>query len=171
MRMQEKGVPTVEEYLEEKLRTGEVLGFDGNCVSAKQGEKLEQICRKKQAEIRCERDLPDIAWPDRPALPCGKVWELSEEYAGESCQDKLREVRSVLEKEGVDCLFLSGLDDIMWLFNLRGGDIECNPVQGSYIDMIIQKLENGEQVERSYVVEENIFTKDNVGRFLEDRTY
>ncbi len=50
-------------------------------------------------------------------------------------------------------------------------DIECNPVQGSYIDMIIQKLENGEQVERSYVVEENIFTKDNVGRFLEDRTY
>ena len=132
MRMQEKGVPTVEEYLEEKLRTGEVLGFDGNCVSAKQGEKLEQICRKKQAEIRCERDLPDIAWPDRPALPCGKVWELSEEYAGESCQDKLREVRSVLEKEGVDCLFLSGLDDIMWLFNLRGGDIECNPVALSY---------------------------------------
>ena len=50
-------------------------------------------------------------------------------------------------------------------------DIECNPVQGSYIDMIIQKLENGEQVERSYVVEENIFTKDNVGRFLEDTTY
>ena len=37
--------------------------------------------------------------------------------------------------------------------------------------MIIQKMENGEQVERSYVVEENIFTKDNVGRFLEDRTY
>lgn len=132
MRMQEKGVPTVEEYLEEKLQTGEVLGFDGNCVSARQGEKLEQICRKKRAGIRCERDLSDIAWPDRPALPCEEVWELSEEYAGESCQDKLREVRSVLEKEGVDCLFLSGLDDIMWLFNLRGGDIECNPVALSY---------------------------------------
>lgn len=50
-------------------------------------------------------------------------------------------------------------------------DIECNPVQGAYIDEIIQKLENGEQVEKSYVVEENIFTKDNVAEFLDDRTY
>lgn len=50
-------------------------------------------------------------------------------------------------------------------------DIECNPVQGAYIDDIIQKLENGEQVEKSYVVEENIFTKDNVAEFLDDRTY
>ena len=50
-------------------------------------------------------------------------------------------------------------------------DIECNPVQGAYIDKIIRKLENGEPVEKSYVVEENVFTKENVGEFLEDRTY
>lgn len=50
-------------------------------------------------------------------------------------------------------------------------DIECNPVQGAYIDDIIRKLENGEPVEKSYVVEENIFTKDNVAEFLNDRTY
>lgn len=50
-------------------------------------------------------------------------------------------------------------------------DIECNPVQGVYIDEIIGKLENGELVEKSYVVEENIFTKDNVAEFLDGRTY
>lgn len=50
-------------------------------------------------------------------------------------------------------------------------DIECNPVQGEYIDEIIQKLENGEPVEKSYIVEENIFTKDNVKDFLDSRTY
>lgn len=50
-------------------------------------------------------------------------------------------------------------------------DIECNPVQGDYIDVIIQKLENGEPVEKSYVVEENVFTKDNVAEFLDNRTY
>ena len=132
MRMQEKGVPTIEEYLEEKLQAGKVLGFDGNCVSAKQGETLEKVCRKKGAEIFCEKDLSDTAWPDRPALPSEPVWKLPEDYAGESCGDKLREVRRVLEKEGVDCLFLSSLDDIMWLFNLRGGDVECNPVALSY---------------------------------------
>ena len=50
-------------------------------------------------------------------------------------------------------------------------DIECNPVQGGYIDEIIQKLENGEPVEKSYIVEENIFTKDNVKEALDSRTY
>ena len=50
-------------------------------------------------------------------------------------------------------------------------DIECNPVQGAYIDMIIRKLEKGEPIEKSYVVEENVFTKDNVAEFLDGRTY
>ncbi len=50
-------------------------------------------------------------------------------------------------------------------------DIECNPVQGEYIDKIIRKLENGEAVEKSYVVKENVFIKENVAEFLDDRTY
>lgn len=132
MRMEEKGVPKIEEYLREKLQKGDVLGFDGNCVSAGQGEKLEKVCREQDAAIAYKKDLADIAWVNRPALPAGPVWELSEEYAGESCGDKLEEVRRVLEKEGADCLFLSSLDDIMWLFNLRGADVDCNPVALSY---------------------------------------
>lgn len=132
MRMQEKDVPTIEEYLEKNLQAGEVLGFDGNCVSAGQGEKLEKVCRDKGASIYYEKDLCDTAWRERPALPAEPVWELPGEYAGETCGDKLRAVRRVLEKEGMDCLFLSSLDDIMWLFNLRGGDIACSPVALSY---------------------------------------
>lgn len=132
MRMQEKGVPTIEKYLQEKLQNGETLGFDGNCVSAEQGEKLEKACREKGAQIRWDQDLADIAWEGRPSLPCEPIWELSEEYAGETCGDKLEEVRCVMEKEGADYLFLSALDDIMWLFNLRGGDIACNPVALAY---------------------------------------
>lgn len=50
-------------------------------------------------------------------------------------------------------------------------DVECNPMQGEYIDEIIRKLENGEPVEKSYVVEEEVYTKENAGDFLEDRTY
>lgn len=132
MRMEEKGVPRIEDYLREKLQKGDVLGFDGNCVSAEQGEKLERACEEKGASLSFERDLADIAWEGRPALPANPVWELSEEYAGESCGEKLKEVRCVLEKEGADYLFLSSLDDIMWLFNLRGSDIACNPVALSY---------------------------------------
>lgn len=50
-------------------------------------------------------------------------------------------------------------------------DVECNPVQGAYVDEIIQKLENGETVEKYYVVEEVVFTKENATAFLEDRKY
>lgn len=132
MRMQEKGVPTIEEFMEEHLQAGEVLGFDGNCVSAAQGEKLEKVCEKKGASLFYEKDLADLAWADRPAMPANPVWEISEEYTGESCGAKLEEVRCVLEKEKIDYLFLSSLDDIMWLFNLRGSDIACNPVALSY---------------------------------------
>lgn len=132
MRMQEKDVPTIEEYVKEHLRAGEVLGFDGNCVSAKQGQELEEICKKKGATIFCEEDLADDAWEGRPAMPADPVWELPEEYAGESCGEKLAKVREALEKEGTDYLFLNSLDDIMWLFNLRGSDIACNPVALSY---------------------------------------
>ena len=132
MRMEEKGVPKIEEYVKERLQDGEVFGFDGNCVSAEQGEKLEKACREKGAAIFYEKDLADLAWENRPAMPANPVWELSQEYAGASCGDKLKEVRCVLEKEGVDYLFLSSLDDIMWLFNLRGSDVACNPVALSY---------------------------------------
>ena len=132
MRMEEKGVPKIEEYLSGKLQKGDVLGFDGNCVSAEQGAKLEGVCEEKGAEISYEKDIADIVWKDRPPLPANPVWELAVEYAGESCGDKLEEVRLVLEKEGVDYLFLSSLDDIMWLFNLRGADVACNPVALAY---------------------------------------
>lgn len=132
MRMEEKGVPGIEQYLQEALQKGETLGFDGDCVSAEQGEKLERICAEKGAAVSFERDLADTVWENRPARPANPVWELSEEYAGESCGDKLKEVRCILEKEGMDYLFLSSLDDIMWLFNLRGADIACNPVALSY---------------------------------------
>lgn len=132
MRMDEKGVPKIEEYLREKIQEGEVLGFDGNCVSAKQGEKLEKLCKEKGAGICYEKDLADIVWKERPALPANPIWELSEEYAGTSCADKLSEVRKAMEKEKADYLFLSSLDDIMWLFHLRGGDVACNPVALSY---------------------------------------
>ncbi len=69
MRMQEKGVPDPEEYLGDVLKAGDVLGFDGNCVSAKLGKKLDKVCRGKKARISYDKDLGDIAWEERPFPP------------------------------------------------------------------------------------------------------
>ena len=132
MRMQEKDVPTIEKYLQEKLQNEETLGFDGNCVSAGQGEKLEKICLEKGVAISYEKDIAGMLWKERPELPAEPIWELKEEYAGLSCTEKLNQVRQEMEKEKTDYLFLSSLDDIMWFFNLRGGDVKHNPVALSY---------------------------------------
>ena len=131
-RMQEKDVPTIEALLCEKMQSGQTLGFDGRVVSASEGRNLEKKLAEKQVSIAYAQDLAEEIWTDRPAFPAGKVTVLSEEIAGESVADKLARTREKLAAEGADALMLPKLDDLMWLLNIRGCDVECNPVAMSY---------------------------------------
>ncbi|MBE5893814.1 MAG: aminopeptidase P family protein [Lachnospiraceae bacterium] len=131
-RMQEKDVPTIEELLCEKMQAGQTLGFDGRVVSASEGRNLEKKLAEKQVNIAYAQDLAETIWTDRPAFPAGKVTVLSEEIAGESVSDKLARTREKMAAEGADALMLPKLDDLMWLLNIRGCDVECNPVAMSY---------------------------------------
>ncbi len=128
MKMNEPGVPKLVEYLREHMQAGETLGFDGRCVSASRllefQEKLPDI------RYKMDEDLVDMLWEDRPEMPAEPLFFIAEHVAGASVTEKLNKVR---EKLGdCDSLFLSKLDDIMWLFNIRGGDVACNPVALSY---------------------------------------
>lgn len=67
-----------------------------------------------------------------PGCQATRSMVLEEAICGRTAGEKMAEVRSVMEKEGTDAFLLSKLDDIMWLFNIRGGDVECNPVALSY---------------------------------------
>ena len=131
-KMLEEGVPTIEEFLKEQMKQGQTLGFDGRVLPMSTGRKYEKILKEKQITIAYQEDLADSLWKERPAFPAGKVWALTEELAGECVTSKLGRVREELTKAGADALFLSKLDDIMWLFNIRGCDVECNPVAMSY---------------------------------------
>ena len=86
----------------------------------------------KEVSFLFEKDLAETIWTDRPAFPAGRVWMLDEALAGKSVEEKLGETLEKVEKEGADSLFLTKLDDLMWLFNIRGCDVECNPVAMSY---------------------------------------
>lgn len=134
-KMGEPEVPTVHEFLEKKLTDGMKLGFDGRTVSAKEFETFEKELGKKGVSLVCDVDLVGEVWTDRPALSCEPVHELGVEWAGRSRADKCREIRSEMEKKGADLFVLTSLDDIAWLLNIRGGDIECNPVVLSYLAM------------------------------------
>ena len=134
MKIGEEGVPKIGEFLEKKLEKGQVLGFDGRCVTAKKGQQYEKIAQKKGAAVKVEGplDLVGEIWTDRPALSCTKVWELSTKYTGLSRADKIQKMRAEMEDKKCSLHLITSLDDIAWLMNLRADDVACNPVFMAY---------------------------------------
>ena len=132
MRIGEKGVPKLTEYVEQELKEGGTIGFDGRVVTSSDGMKYEAIAEKKGGRVIWNLDLADDIWEDRPALPTTEVWSLEEAYSGEPTEKKLARLREKMEQEKADAHILTTLDDIAWLFNLRAGDVECCPVLLSY---------------------------------------
>ncbi|MCI8518280.1 MAG: aminopeptidase P family protein [Hungatella sp.] len=131
-KMDEEGVPTIEEYLEEVLPEGGVLGFDGRVVNSGMGKDLEERLEAKKITFAYEEDLIGDIWPDRPALPQAPVWILEEKYTGKSAAQKITELREAMKKERATVHVLTTLDDLVWLLNIRGNDVPHNPVVLSY---------------------------------------
>ena len=132
MKMFEPGVPTIEEYLEAELKSGQTLSFDGRVVSVGEGDAYASIAKKNGAKIDYQEDLIDVIWTDRPPLSDKPVWFLEEKYSGESSKSKLSRIRKEMEDAGCDTHIVSTLDDICWTLNIRGNDIDFFPLVLSY---------------------------------------
>lgn len=138
MKAGEDGVPTIEQFVAERLGEGDVLGFDGRSMTAGKGDRFERILKKNGAGVMVSKngsplDLAGEIWKDRPALSCEKVWSLDIGYSGKTRTDKLKELRASMEEKKCGYHILTSIDDIAWLLNLRGSDIACNPVFLSYL--------------------------------------
>jgi Xaa-Pro aminopeptidase len=131
-KMGEEGVPSIEEFLQENLPQDGILGFDGRVLNASLGLKLKEKLVVKNVTIKYDKDLVDSIWTDRPSLPGEPAFLLEEIYSGKSTADKLQEVRKEIKKLGASVHIITTLDDIAWLFNIRGNDIAYNPVILSY---------------------------------------
>ena len=131
-KMGQEGVPTIEEYLKEKMPQEGVLGFDGRVMNTSMGEELEALLSEKEVAITCKEDLIDQIWTERPEISKKPVWILDERFAGKSAKDKIRELREDMKRERASVHILTTLDDIAWLLNIRGNDIACNPMVLSY---------------------------------------
>lgn len=132
MKMFEPGVPTIEEYLEAELKSGQTLSFDGRVVSVGEGDAYASIAKKNGAKIDYQEDLIDAIWIDRPPLSEKPAWFLEEKYSGESSKSKLSRIRKEMEDAGCDTHIVSTLDDICWTLNIRGNDIAFFPLVLSY---------------------------------------
>lgn len=164
-KMGEEGVPTIEEYLLEKLPKNSTLGFDGRVMSVKEGQSLANKLAFKGINIEYKYDLVNDIWEDRCSLPTEKAFLLGTEYSGESFSDKLSRIRAVMKAKKATTHILASLDDIAWLFNIRGRDVKSNPVVLSYavisidsVYLFIDKNKIGEDI-RSELSKENVQIK------------
>ncbi len=132
-KMGEEGVPTVEKYLEQTMKPGGVLGFDGRVVNDLMGEELQDSLSSKDICIAFYEDLVGEIWEDRPQLPKEPVWILEDKYAGKPASVKIAELREAMEENRATAHILTSLDDIIWLLNIRGNDVPCTPVVLSYL--------------------------------------
>lgn len=128
-------VPTWQEWTAEQSEGGKVVGVDPTLVTAPEARKLGEKIKKKGGKelMPVSANLVDQVWgSERPPRTSEKVMALGLEYAGKKFQEKIEDLRKELEKKKSAGIVVSMLDEIAWLFNLRGKDIDYNPVFFSY---------------------------------------
>ncbi len=133
MRMGQPGVPALEEYLNDMLTEGSVVGFDGRTLSQRFVHKMAQKTAAKKISFAGGEDLVDMVWIGRPPMSAKPVWEISTDYTGRSREEKLCGVQEQMRAQGADILLLTALDEIAWLLNLRGDDVAYTPVFMAYL--------------------------------------
>lgn len=140
MKEGEKGVPTISQYLEQSLKEGGTLGFDGKVVMADDADEYEAVLKKKNGKIIWENDLAQEIWMERPLLVHHPVFVLEECYSGESTASKIEKVRSAMKEKEASMHILTTLDDIAWLFNIRGNDVESCPVVFAFCVITMEQV-------------------------------
>ena len=136
----EEGVPTIIEYLIENVPKNATIGFDGKVMSVKEGQNIYSKLKFKNINTEYNFDLVNEIWNDRVSLPKEKAFLLGVEYSGESFSDKLKRIRQSMKSKNATTHILASLDDIAWLFNIRGRDVKSNPVVLSYAVIALDNI-------------------------------
>ncbi len=129
-KMGEPNVPSVNEFLRSELKNGEKLGMDGKVIALKTYEAMQT--ELSGIRLVTDVDLIDAIWTDRPAPVLSTAFIQDEKYAGKSAKEKVSEVRKALRTKKCDSTVIGAVEDICYLFNIRGNDIKCNPVVTAY---------------------------------------
>ena len=124
----DRSYPNYLKYIADNFPKGAVIACDGKVFSYEQIVNIKKTLNKKDIDLRTDLDLISKLWTDRPPLPQNKVFELDVKYAGKSRKEKFEEVRKIMEENNSSQYLISALDSLAWILNLRGSDIDYNPV-------------------------------------------
>lgn len=128
-------VPEWQDWMIQNLPKGARIGLNGRLFSIEQFSAIEKTLTQANLQlIDVQQDLVDLVWgKERPSLPSAPLRIHPDSFAGETVGQKLTRLRQAFTKEKVQGLLVSALDEIAWLLNLRGSDVEFNPVFYAYV--------------------------------------
>jgi Xaa-Pro aminopeptidase len=116
------------DWLAQNVPAGATVGVDGAVLGVAAARALDDALKARGVKLRTDLDLLDRVWPQRPPLPTGAVYEHVAPHASVSRAEKLDQIRRAMHEKGAQWHFISTLDDLAWLLNLRGADVNYNPV-------------------------------------------
>jgi Xaa-Pro aminopeptidase len=127
-KIQSNGATDHLEWIARELKRGQTLAVDGQVLGLAAAQQLRQAMDAAGIALRTDLDLLTDIWPERPTLPTQAVYEHRAPQAATTRAAKFAQVREAMARAGATHHFISTVDDIAWLFNLRGSDVEYNPV-------------------------------------------
>lgn len=135
MKLFKQGISNVLEYdewLVDTLKKGSAVGVDAGVYAVSAYSKLKKELKKHGLKLDGSNDFIKNIWEDRPKMPSQEAFILDEKYTGKSISDKISEVRNGYSKLEANSHLVATLDDIAWIFNIRGNDVAYNPVTIAY---------------------------------------
>jgi Xaa-Pro aminopeptidase len=128
VKLKVQGAAEYADWLAHRLSLGSRVAFDGNLASLLVAQTIKDTLEPLDIVVDGHVDLLSPIWQNRPELPQVKAFLLDEKTTGQSTVAKLAAVRADMERNRAEVHFISSLDDLAWLLNIRGQDVPCNPV-------------------------------------------
>ncbi|MGM1428139.1 aminopeptidase P family protein [Sphingobacterium lactis] len=128
VKLQVQGKAEYVTWLGKKLEKGNTVAFDGNLAAVAVAQTVQQELEPLGIQVDGHLDLLDPIWEGRPALPTKPAYLIGVETTGESTADKIKRIKTQMQDKRVEAHFVSSLDDLAWILNIRGNDVHCNPV-------------------------------------------
>ncbi len=166
--------PSIEKWLCTELPAGATVGVDGMVFSVGAARRLKSALAANGISLDTTFSPIDKIWAGRPSLPSDAIFIHDEKYAGESAAAKMSRILALAADEKADSLFISALDEIAWILNIRSTDVNCNPVATAFLYLSPERkvlFTDDTKVDdkvRAYLAEAGVEVAayDSVGRFL-----
>jgi len=135
----EENTPSIYKFILSKLNNNDILGINSLCSSISQVKNLERKLISEKIQLK-DIDLTADIRKNLPPISKNKIFQHPLKYSGKDFKSKLNTLRDIMYKHQITHHVIGSLDDIAWLFNLRGSDISCNPVFYSYALITIDNV-------------------------------